>query len=919
MAPKRKVEKNPVEKSTKSDSKVFYLEFLTAAQKLAWNVYQNHDVVFLTGPAGTGKAEPLDAIVYTPNGPKTMGEMKVGDVVCTPDGGNAPVLAVYPQGEKDIYKITFTDGDSVECCLEHLWKIDNYGVSKKNMVVDTKYIIDNLKIPSGKNKIHIQTPQVVEFNSHELLIPPYLMGALLGDGCFTGNHLSFTSADEQVVKNVSEELGSDKLVLKDNRQIDYRVVGTETRNCLKSMGLWDKRAWEKSIPEEYVYTSSENRLEILRGLMDTGGTISKKTGMPKFCTMSPELAKSVKTIVQSLGGICVIKKTGRPAFCCHIRFNDNKSMFKAKRKQIIARNRTKCPVKRVISSVECVGRKLAQCIHIGSKEHLYLTDNFIVTHNSHLAVGFALQELFAGSKENVVITRPIVEAGENLGFLPGSLSEKVDPYMMPLYDCLTKMVGKAGTQRTFVEERLEVAPLAYMRGRSQPIDSKVLTPCGYRKMGSLKVGDFVIGKDGKPTKIMGVYPQGKLDVYCVKFSDGVSVECSADHLWSTMTLDEKRHNRGFTTKNTTEILKTVKNKHNQKIHRIPVCEPVEFSQKTFDLLLDPYVLGAILGDGNCHKKASPTLTSADTEIVSKIASRIPEGHSLVMAKPKKGKTPQYRIVSKSGEVNKVSRALDFWEIRGLKSHQKFIPVDYMTASVDQRVELLRGLMDMDGSIFTHRSGNPRIQFHSTSRQLTEGVVGLVQSLGGVASLKKREYEEDDQSECHGNIIRHCHPGYVVDMVMKINPFSLSCKADAFVAMKPQRIISSVELIGKKDCQCIRVDAYDSLYLTNDCVVTHNTFEGSVCILDEAQNCTMAQLTLFLTRLGNGTKMIITGDPDQSDLFRNGRCPLAVLMDMMSTVDGIGTVEFPEAAIVRHPLVGKILRRLKENNVSNPLT
>lgn len=185
------------------------------------------------------------------------------------------------------------------------------------------------------------------------------------------------------------------------------------------------------------------------------------------------------------------------------------------------------------------------------------------TGKSHLAVGFAMQELFAGTKQNVVITRPIVEAGENLGFLPGTLDEKVDPYMMPLYDCLSKMVGRAGSQRAFVEERLEVAPLAYMRGR--------------------------------------------------------------------------------------------------------------------------------------------------------------------------------------------------------------------------------------------------------------------------------------------------------------------------------------------------------------------TFEGSVCILDEAQNCTMAQLTMFLTRLGNGTKMIVTGDPDQSDLFRDGRCPLAELMGILQNVEGVGCVEFPESAIVRHPMVGRILRRLKECKINNPLT
>lgn len=1272
MATKRKVEKNLVEKAPKADSKVFYLEFLTPAQKLAWNVYQNHDVVFLSGAAGTGKAEPLDAIVYTPDGPKTMGEMKVGDTVCTPDGSTAPVLAVYPQGEKDIYKITFVDGDSVECCLEHLWKVDNYGISKKDMVVDTKYLLANIKSPNGRKKIHIKTPTAVKFNSHELLIPPYLLGAILGDGCFVGNYLGFTSADEEIVKLVKDQLGSDCLVVKKDRQIDYRVVGTETRNCLKSMGLWGKRSWEKTVPDDYIYTSAENRLDLLRGLMDTDGTVDKKTGMPSFCTTSPELAKSVKTIVQSLGGICVISnkqtyyttkgetKAGRPSFVCNIRFNDNKSLFKLSRKQKIAKNRTKYPTKRVVASIECVGRKLAQCIHIGSEEHLYLTDNFIVTHNSHLAVGFALQELFAGTKQNIVITRPIVEAGENLGFLPGpqpldarvltpngwvkmgdlsvgqkvisrdglptevlgiypkgkksvykitttegtsteccldhlwlsktkedvkrgrdgsvkttaqiyetmftksgkpnhyiprneavvfeknnlpimpyalgaligdgcfgnsiclaskdeqvvrrvehelskigcqmhnsgkdiiysvksenliskkparavrltnvftgkideysslnslcnlngenkgtlkhrctnklvingikyefielknrwsnplkniieelgllkvkaskkfipdiykyssiedrldilrglmdtdgsvskskgsasfttvspqlaidvaelvrslggravpkirknrvtnptiegreishnfdvyeftislpemfnpfflerkakhysskyshhvgiqsieyveekevqcilvknpehlyitdqyivthnTLDEKVDPYMMPLYDCLTKMVGRAGSQRSFVEERLEVAPLAYMRGRAIPNTESVLTPSGYRPMGEINKGDMVTASNGEPTRVEAVYPQGVVPVYLIKFSDHTESICCENHLWSTMTLNEKRHNKGFTVKSTKEIADTVRDKYNRKVHIMPIMSaPAYFESKPTPV--DPYLLGCLL----CKK-----------------------------------------------------------------SNEIFVPNEYKYNSVEVRLAVLRGLLDTDGTIGQHKSGKCRVQFTSTSKQLADDVMFLVRSLGGYASCRERTYKESDGGILRDHKVVHKHNAYVVDLVTSQNPFLLPRKADKYInPTKPTKMITAVDKIGEMDCTCIRVAAPDHLFVIRDFVVTHNTFEDAVCILDEAQNCTMAQLTLFLTRLGNGTKMIVTGDPNQSDLFRGNSCPLADLMAMMSTVDGIGAVEFPDSAIVRHPLVGKILRRLKENNVSNPLT
>ena len=119
------------------------------------------------------------------------------------------------------------------------------------------------------------------------------------------------------------------------------------------------------------------------------------------------------------------------------------------------------------------------------------------TGKSHLAVAFALQDLFAGTKRNIVITRPIVEAGENLGFLPGTLDEKVDPYMMPLFDCLSKMVGKVGSQRQFVEERLEVAPLAYMRGRTFERSVCILDEAQNCSMAQLTLFLTRLGDDSK--------------------------------------------------------------------------------------------------------------------------------------------------------------------------------------------------------------------------------------------------------------------------------------------------------------------------------------------------------------------------------------------------------------------------------------
>jgi len=88
------------------------------------------------------------------------------------------------------------------------------------------------------------------------------------------------------------------------------------------------------------------------------------------------------------------------------------------------------------------------------------------TGKSWLAVAMAIAALQAGSVERIVLTRPAVEAGERLGFLPGDLMAKVDPYLRPLYDALHDMVGSDGVERLMEKGLVEVAPLAFMRGRT---------------------------------------------------------------------------------------------------------------------------------------------------------------------------------------------------------------------------------------------------------------------------------------------------------------------------------------------------------------------------------------------------------------------------------------------------------------------
>ena len=153
------------------------------------------------------------------------------------------------------------------------------------------------------------------------------------------------------------------------------------------------------------------------------------------------------------------------------------------------------------------------------------------TGKTFLAVALAAAALSRREVNRIILTRPAVEAGERLGFLPGDLMAKVDPYLRPLFDALHDMLEPDRVSQHLERGVIEVAPLAFMRGRCQPLSRGVLTPTGFRPIGSLRVGDLVIGSDGTPTPVIGVFPQGRKDVFRLSAQDGASTLCCGDHLW----------------------------------------------------------------------------------------------------------------------------------------------------------------------------------------------------------------------------------------------------------------------------------------------------------------------------------------------------------------------------------------------------
>ncbi len=99
----------------------------------------------------------------------------------------------------------------------------------------------------------------------------------------------------------------------------------------------------------------------------------------------------------------------------------------------------------------------------------------------------------------------------------------------------------------------------------------------------------------------------------------------------------------------------------------------------------------------------------------------------------------------------------------------------------------------------------------------------------------------------------------------VEPFRLTREREAAGGARPERFVDSIEPAGREECVCIQVAAEDSLYVTQDYLLTHNTLNDSFIILDEAQNTSPEQMKMFLTRLGFGSKVVVTGDVTQVDL------------------------------------------------------
>ena len=408
--------------------------------------------------------QPLWAKVLTPTGWTTIGQLKVGDLVLGRDGQAQVVEAVFEKGEREVYSITDTLGGTSYSCLDHPWFTTTFKERKRGKPGQVRSLREIKSSLTTKSFDNPRTPNhilpslaTLQFSQQSIPLDPYLLGCLLGDG-WVGKSVGYSTADDVLRKEVSTRLAPLGLQLVHQKDYHYAVtqvqpkrkpVGPNQRGRVthplkviyKQLGLFGKKAWEKFVPTSYIFNTEEVRLAVLRGLMDTDGTVKSRNGEATFYTASLQLAEGVVSLVNSLGGSTRVTQrlreprkmssdrskvtTFRTSYAVTINICENP--FFLPRKADLYRSGRKRHSRR-ISAVEYYSTEATRCIRVSGIEHLYITDDFVVTHNT--------------------------------------AEEKLAPWLAPMLSELKKRVGVGTVDSWLHSGKLELLPLETIRGRS---------------------------------------------------------------------------------------------------------------------------------------------------------------------------------------------------------------------------------------------------------------------------------------------------------------------------------------------------------------------------------------------------------------------------------------------------------------------
>ena len=336
----------------------------------------------------------------------------------------------------------------------------------------------------------------------------------------------------------------------------------------------------------------------------------------------------------------------------------------------------------------------------------------------------------------------------------------------------------------------------------QPLYANVLTPNGWKAMGDVQKGDIICGSNGTFQDVEGVFEKGELEVYQVTFSDGRSVECSANHLWTVFTNYSLK--KTLTTAELMEDFVKISKDGSYKYKYFVQAEQAEFVHR--DFTIDPFLLGMLLGDGSLTGTGSIELSLgiAKKHLIDLID--LPDGMGISVNFNKDKSYYRVKIHGCTSDGKYMRDLIDELGLLGVNSHTKFIPTNYLFSSIGDRQALLNGLISTDGYI------NKRglFEFSTVSEQLANDFISLISSLG--IAFNKRTHVRDNDKDSYSN-----------------NPIFKIAQLQGY---KNGNKIVDIKSLGKTELmRCIKVSNDDHLYFTDGFIMTHNT--TTAIVLTEA--------------------------------------------------------------------------------------
>lgn len=351
--------------------------------------------------------QSLGLCAMTPSGWTPVGLLSVGDLVVASDGKAYPVACVNQCDKQDTYRVHYSDGVSIVVGHDHLHMVrtNNDRQRKKPwrvMSVGELFAMGNLRYGQQGKSRNYDVPVVADVlfcSSDKLAIDPYVLGVLIGDGHLKGN-IGLSSVDEQLIADVKSRLPAGVALVHKSR-CDWilhtglmrggKLFGGRKyqrhpfRQSIVDMGLWGKLSADKFVPRPYLFASSADRLEMLRGLMDTDGHVQKGAGTCQFYSVSKQLVDDVVWLVRSLGGVPTqsVKQTscnGVACQPCHIATFSLATHNPCRLERKAARwNASPRDNGRWIDRIEFERRQPTVEIVAGSPDGSYVVDHFVVT------------------------------------------------------------------------------------------------------------------------------------------------------------------------------------------------------------------------------------------------------------------------------------------------------------------------------------------------------------------------------------------------------------------------------------------------------------------------------------------------------------------------------------------------------------